>query len=428
MSHFFKNQQKLKGDLLLNYTSLAFMASYGLVFNILLGASYGPKALGFFNIVYAIYIVFSQLCVLGIHQSVLRYLPLYSHQPVKLYRCMSSAMSLAFFFGLITMMLLYLMKPLLSIFTSDPYFSASINLICPGIVLFAVNKIFIAGLNGLHRMRLYASLQIIRYSAMIAFLMVSSWYQVNYFLINGLYFFAECIVFIVGLFFYKSQLGFKWLSPSYGWIVRHLKFGLKAFGTGIAMELNSRLDILILAFFSSDTVVGVYSFSATFAEGLFQVLIVLRNYLNPSLSYLTSTNNYEDLKRLTEKFKKIALGTTVFFSCLGIGVYFFITHQFEILSSFSDGIIYLVILSLGILISSPILPFTNLLAQAGFPGSQTIQCIAVVVMNFVLNTVFIYAYGAMGCAVATALASYILNSVLQTIFVRNKLRFNIALI
>ena len=71
-----------------------------------------------------------------------------------------------------------------------------------------------------------------------------------------------------------------WLSKNWiEWSKVHLNYGIRCFLSGVFLELKSRVDILMLGFFLSDYEVGIYSFSALFAEGFFQVLIVLQRYI-----------------------------------------------------------------------------------------------------------------------------------------------------
>ena len=50
------------------------------------------------------------------------------------------------------------------------------------------------------------------------------------------------------------------------------------------IELNTRVDIIMIGIFMSDEKVGIYSFAALFAEGFYQLLIVLQNIMNPIMA------------------------------------------------------------------------------------------------------------------------------------------------
>ena len=63
-----------------------------------------------------------------------------------------------------------------------------------------------------------------------------------------------------------------------------MKFGYKSFIGSILVEVNSRVDILMLRIIVLDKNVGIYSFSALFAEGFYQILTILQNSYNPILS------------------------------------------------------------------------------------------------------------------------------------------------
>src|SRR4030095_6718684 len=67
------------------------------------------------------------------------------------------------------------------------------------------------------------------------------------------------------------------------WVVRHLSFGWHALPGNLITELNTRIDVLVLAVFVSDRIVGVYSFVAMLAEGVFQIGVVVRAVVNRRL-------------------------------------------------------------------------------------------------------------------------------------------------
>ena len=59
----------------------------------------------------------------------------------------------------------------------------------------------------------------------------------------------------------------------------------------VLIELNTKVDILMIGFFMGDYNVGIYSFAALFGEGFYQLLIVLQNVLNPFIAIRNSQFN-----------------------------------------------------------------------------------------------------------------------------------------
>ena len=64
----------------------------------------------------------------------------------------------------------------------------------------------------------------------------------------------------------------------------HLVYGTKSAVSGMLLELNSRVDVLMIGYFLDDARVGIYSFASTLAEGVFQLLVVLQNNYNPLIA------------------------------------------------------------------------------------------------------------------------------------------------
>ena len=57
---------------------------------------------------------------------------------------------------------------------------------------------------------------------------------------------------------------------------QHLQYGRKGFLGSTLLDLNTRLDIILLGLISDTRSVGVYSIASLFAEGLYQAAMVPR--------------------------------------------------------------------------------------------------------------------------------------------------------
>ena len=113
-----------------------------------------------------------------------------------------------------------------------------------------------------------------------------------------------------------------WLSKNWiNWSKIHLNYGIRCILSGVFIELNSRVDILMLGFFLSDYEVGIYSFSALFAEGFFQVLIVLQNNYNPILSRLISNKKFDYLLKKIKTGRKNTYFAIAILAVLSISIY-----------------------------------------------------------------------------------------------------------
>ena len=68
---------KLKMDLIFNLVSFDLIGLTGILFNLFIASCYSSNILGIFNQAYAVFLLLSQVFVLGVHLSVLRYIPEY---------------------------------------------------------------------------------------------------------------------------------------------------------------------------------------------------------------------------------------------------------------------------------------------------------------------------------------------------------------
>ena len=84
----------------------------------------------------------------------------------------------------------------------------------------------------------------------------------------------------------------------------------------------------------------------------------------------------------------------------------------------------LIILTIGLIIAAPYLPFNMILSQADKPSQQTVFALATVGLNIVLNAIAIPLVGIEGAALATSL-SYICSVFLLIYMSKKVLRVTI---
>jgi O-antigen/teichoic acid export membrane protein len=186
------------------------------------------------------------------------------------------------------------------------------------------------------------------------------------------------------------------------WITTHRAFGLRSVLGGVAVELNSRVDVLILGLFATDAEVGVYSFAAFFVEGLLQLTVISRRLLDPILTRMA-----EDPHRLSSLLRRgrnlSALAATLL-GGVAVAAYpwyatFVGTRQLA-----TDSWAVFAVLMLGASIFATYAAFAGIFAQTGRPALQSRLSLAVLVLNMVLNFALVPLWGLLGAAVATALA------------------------
>ena len=160
-------------------------------------------------------------------------------------------------------------------------------------------------LNGQEKMKYFAIINITRYISLITFLLIFinlGFTEVN---IIYMFFFSELIVLIMCLSFSYNYIGFFSLKSVILSAINHIKFGIKALFSGIFVELNFRIDVIILGVFTSDAVVGIYSFFSLIAEGLYNIYVVIKNIINPKIVKIIKSKNIQDLRSFVYSYIKI---------------------------------------------------------------------------------------------------------------------------
>jgi O-antigen/teichoic acid export membrane protein len=395
---------KFGQDVLWNIASYGVMAVSGIAINVIIWYVYSPDVLGVFNQVFAVYVIASQFAVAGIHLSVVKYVAQYATQ-VGIYRAINTAaILLSIVIAGLSALLLWLLSEQIGILLGSPEVAKGIVYIAPALFFFSINKVLLSILNGLSRMKLYALFQALRYLLIVSALVTLILRDVPSEVLPFAFTIAEGILLIC----LSVSLYREFLLPPFEvlrkWILNHLEFGIKGLGSNVLLQMNTRVDVLVLGYFMSDFNVGIYSFVAIFIEGIYQVLIVLRTVYNPLLVKLISEQRIEQLKSVIESGVRI----TYRFMVIG-GVIAVLLYPIGVLIS-EDKQLYLrswpifAILMSGIVLSSGYIPFGQILVQAGRPGLHTIMTLMLVVFNFIFNLLLIPVLGLIGAAAATALA------------------------
>jgi O-antigen/teichoic acid export membrane protein len=167
---------------------------------------------------------------------------------------------------------------------------------------------------------------------------------------------------------------------------------------GVIVEINTRIDILIIGYYYSDSDIGLYSFVALLAEGLGQIPQLGKIYYDPRIAKLWSENRIESLSYLIFK-SRFFWWSFMALICI-FAYYFFI----KLVIYIPNGIFYLnsapifAILLLSIFLSSGYIPFSGILQQTGYPERQSLHIISIFCINLMSNLIFVPVLGLFGSA------------------------------
>ncbi len=412
------NAKKFKNDVIWNFASIAILGISGLGLNILIGLFYNAEALGIFNQSLSIYIVFSQLGTLGINLALLKSIPEQTDNMERIRSIVSTSTAIVALSSIIFTLIFWICSPLISSLMDSPGVLVGLRWITPGLLFFCVNKVFFAVLNGLKYMRAFSIFNSIRYLNLLVGFGLAMFLEMSGEKLAYVFSFSESFLFICLVIYLRKyfSLSFKGF---YKHAKSHLNFGFKSMFSAAFLELNSRVDVLMVGFFLSDKATGIYSFAAMFFEGFMQFLIVLQTNYNPYIRKLIYDKKNDELVAMFKKGRNKIYKYGVLLIPIIIIVFPFVVNIITNKPEFSQAAIPFTILMIGLFLVSGYYPFNNILMLGDRPAQQTLFIFLVVTSNFIYNLIFIPILGISGAALGSALA--MVSGVLYLIILSKKI-------
>ena len=210
-------------------------------------------------------------------------------------------------------------------------------------------------------------------------------------------FFIACIVsFLVT----KRETGGICLKPKSGYLKSAFSYGIKTHLGSILSFLHYRIDMLLINAFSNPLMVGFYSLSAGFAEKIWLVSDAAGTVLFPRISSETDERNLKEFTPLV--FRSVLLITAVIgILLLAMGHWLIVLFYSE---AFVDSIKPFKILLIGTIAISGWRILENDLKGRGRPMANTYITGISLVINVILNVLWIPKFGILGAAWATSVS------------------------
>jgi O-antigen/teichoic acid export membrane protein len=393
-----------------NLISFVIMAICGLLLNIILVRSYGKETFGLFNQILAIFLVASQFSSFGIHQSVLSHIAV-SEEKDDIF---SSAFFLTGVIAFFIMILTYWIVLHITFFQVDYMFLS----ICASIFLFSLNKVMISALNGLGYLHRFATANAFRGLAMIGGLFLHLWLRLSKTSIGLVICFSEGMLFLLLFFHFIPYFRNPFSQTSRRWMNEHVLFGRYALFGGLIVDLNSKIDIILLSFFVTQTEIGIYSFASVLGEGFYQLVLMFRNM---------------NAKHLAEQLQTGSLIRTVpkkiIFFILGIGFVSivayrpfaqFVTNDVDIVSK---GFWIYATCALAIMVCSTCLLLDNIFLMLKKPKTDNLIRCVTLITNVVVTAILIPIFGIYGACLGLA-AGICMNAIMLSILIRKRSIFS----
>lgn len=401
-------------DFACNFSSLALVGLAGIVVNIVIGAFYDASAIGSFNQVFAVFLIAGQAGAMGIHLSTQKSLSEYLHDDDERVACLGGAVVSITLVGFPTAAVYALLAPLAGTLLGSEAIQAGIYLSAPGLLFFILNKLVLSAFNGLDWLRTYALIQAMRPVLLVVTLVAIAQSGEQASTLPLALTVSEGSICILGggILWSRELRKIEWRA-SVQWISRHFSFGFRSFFSNLLLELNTRIDIIVLGLFMDDRLVGIYSFSALIVEGIAQLPVVVRTILHVETVQRLMSNDRKEIEQTAKRVRNVTyLGMGILFVFAitifpwGISIFALSIDEHAAWEVFT-------ILMLGLFLASGYIPFSNILLQAGFPGRHAMLISLLVLINFLGNCALIPNFGLNGAAFATAFSFALLPVLLK---------------
>ncbi len=396
--------RKLNAHIIWNLASVGVLAVSGLIANSLIGRLDGPLVLGVFNQVTALYFVTSQLSMLGVNFSVLKHVAEWRDDKTKASTIAHAGIGLTVVYSVASCLLAYLALPLVGALLKSQDVLDAWRIAIPTMVAFNLNKTILAVMNAHDRMIRFAVFAGIRFLLVLAILAILIHVNASTSWIGAILGLAELTLFFLMLpFVVRDFLPLPTIEVR-TWVKIHFTFGLRGYLTAIALELNSKITVLVAGIFLLDSEVGVYSMATMFLDGLLQFLAAVRNNFNPLITRHYQQGDIAGLEALILKAKPHLLRGAAIAAVVSLLLFpVFVTYVLDNVS-YLNGLVPLAFLVFGFTACATRFPFNMIFIQSGHPGAQTAYNGGIVLLNIVLNLALTPLFGTAGAALGTALS------------------------
>jgi O-antigen/teichoic acid export membrane protein len=409
MTGHLRTTSSLTTGVIWNMAALAFLALAGIALNLAIGRLYGPETLGVFNVAFAVYIFLSQIATFGLQFSALHAVPkVKTHDNNELGAIIYSGLMMCGVIATIIALISAFATPLIAkLFPRIPDLATSWLILAPGLIPFALNKYLLGVINGLQHMRAFAVFQALRFVFILLALAGMVLIGVSGAYLTALLSIAEGFL-LLGLLSYVLRT----VKRPQSFIIRdhiktHLRFGSRVFPAGMVVELNTRVDVLMLGALANDRAVGIYTIAALIYEAALQGVVVLRNNISPALARDIHDKRFDHILHFSRRLGVAVTLLAAIGATVAVVLFPIMSELFFKDNGFQEARAPLFWLMMALPFAAAPLCYSLILSQAGRPGWQSIAMSMMLITNIALNAVLIPLYGLVGAGIAMGLSAVI---------------------
>lgn len=166
----------------------------------------------------------------------------------------------------------------------------------------------------------------------------------------------------------------------------------------------------MIGYFLTDLDVGIYSFAALLAEGLYEITVVAQLSLNPLIGKAFANNDKAGIEKLSRDFRRFFYPFMLVIGLVALAVYPLVIKLFADSAFLIPSWIVFSVIIIGILIDSGYGAMRGVIMQGNRPGLYTFYILALVIGDALLNLIAVPALGIIGAGLVT-MTTYILGMV-----------------
>jgi O-antigen/teichoic acid export membrane protein len=398
--------------------SYIILAVSGIVTNVLIGNFYGAEGLGVFNQSVAIYMIFSLIAVFGLNTSVVKHIAQYNQEPEIQKEIFTSASLITIGISIVLALFLWVLAYCFTNLYFNKEVTRSTAIIVVSLPFLSQNKIYMALLNALRHMKVYAIIQSARWILIISFILISISFNKSVNFLSYSFLFSEVLILMYFVFWYSKYFSLRYKQST--WYKTHWIFGSKSVLLGFLSETNNRIDIFFISFFLSNYYVGIYSFAAEIAKGFLNIASVIQLNINPIVSNLWEKRDLAALNKYTLHTSKIMFIIIIPLLIIAALAYPLFINIFMQNKTYFESIPVFYTLLAGVFFPAVYYFAGAYLSMANFLNTSLINLLIIIIYNALSCILFIHVFGFYGAAISTS-TTYLLSVILMQYYIKKKM-------
>lgn len=394
----------MRGQFIWNLLGFALIGLSGLIMITAIARYYSEETLGEFNIIYSCYIVLSQLSGAGFHFSVLRYVSEHRGNKAICAKVLRTAILLSFLNACFWIAIFIASNSFILRLFQAKDLTLGLWCIFPALLFCSLNKIMLSFLNAYGKYTSLAIMNSLRGLSLILciYIFIDLKYPGN--ILPAVISASELILFTIISLYLIPIFKIPSNESSFLWLKRHIIFGYQSMAGSIFIDINTRIDVLILGHYIPTSSVGIYSYAAILIDGFSQLSIVLRTLFNPKFTHAYFHESTQELQLLLRKLRNLSYFIQIPIGLLVVALFIPTINFLGLNQSYNGSFEPFAILMGGLLLAVGYAPLLMLFNQVGMPGQQSKLYIYIFLSNLVFNLALVPNYGLYGAAYGTALS------------------------